>query len=123
MQSQVAYPVVSLGKMIESSFTFSFDDYKCYMHNGNQRVEIFRKGRIFVLRMRRRWLESKVQMIAPIDEVAEEEMDIDDDEKEQEVQEQNHVRTNLEMNHHHHDHEKYDQIQYDQEQKLYANTI
>ena len=43
--ADVAYPVVSLGKMIESGFTFSFDDYKCYMHKGNQRVEIFRKGR------------------------------------------------------------------------------
>ena len=52
--ADVAYPVMSLGKMIESGFTFSFDDYKCYMHNGNQRVEIFRKGRIFVLKMRRR---------------------------------------------------------------------
>ena len=52
--ANVAYPVVSLGKMIESGFTFSFDDYKCYMHMGNQRVEIFRKGRIFVLRMRRK---------------------------------------------------------------------
>ena len=30
--ADVAYPVVSLGKMIESGFTFSFDDYKCYMH-------------------------------------------------------------------------------------------
>ena len=29
--ADVAYPVVSLGKMIESGFTFSFDDYKCYM--------------------------------------------------------------------------------------------
>ena len=47
--ADVAYPVVSLGKMIESGFTFSFDDYKCYMHKGNQRVEIFRKARIFVL--------------------------------------------------------------------------
>ena len=28
----VAYPVVSLGKMIESGFTFSFDDYMCHMH-------------------------------------------------------------------------------------------
>ena len=44
----VAYPVVSLG-MIESGFTFSFGDYKCYMHRRNKRVEIFRKGRIFVL--------------------------------------------------------------------------
>ena len=60
-------------------FTFSFDDNKCYMHKGSQRVEIFRNCRIFVLRMRRRWLESKVQMVAPIDEVAEEEMEIDDD--------------------------------------------
>ena len=42
--ADVAYPVVSLGKMIESGFTFSFDDYKCYMHKDNKRVEIFRKG-------------------------------------------------------------------------------
>ena len=84
MQSQfdvadVAYPVVSLGKMIESSFTFSFDDCKCYMHKGIERVEIFRKGRIFVLRMRRRWFESKIQMVASIDEMTEKEMEIDDD--------------------------------------------
>ena len=79
--ADVAYPVVSLGKMIESGFTFSFDDYTCYMHKGNRRVEIFRKGRIFVLRMRRRWLESKVQMVAPIEEVAAGEMEIDDDEE------------------------------------------
>ena len=32
--ADVAYPVVSLGKMIESGFTFTFDDYKCYMHKG-----------------------------------------------------------------------------------------
>ena len=51
--ADVAYPVVSLGKMIESGFTFSSDDYKCYMHKDNKRVEIFRKGRIFVLKMRR----------------------------------------------------------------------
>ena len=62
--ADVAYPVVSLGKMIESGFTFSFDDHKCYMHKGNQRVEIFRR---------------KVQMVAPIDEAAEEEMEIDED--------------------------------------------
>ena len=77
--ADVAYTVVSLGKMIESGFTFSFDDYKCYMHKGNRRVEIFRKGRIFVLKMRRRWLESKAQMVAPIDEVADKEMEVDDD--------------------------------------------
>ena len=77
--ADVAYPVVSLGKMIESGFTFSFDDYKCYMHKDNQRVEIFRKKRIFVLKMRRRWLESKAQMVPPVDEAADEEMEIDDD--------------------------------------------
>ena len=77
--ADVAYPVVSLGKMIESDFTFSFDDYKCYMHKGNRRVEIFRKGRIFVLRMRRRWLKDKVLMVAPIEEVVAGEMEIDDD--------------------------------------------
>ena len=60
--------------MIESGFTFSFDDYKCYMHQGNPRVEIFRKGRIFVLRVRCKCLESKVQMVPPIDEVVDEEM-------------------------------------------------
>ena len=57
--ADVAYPVVSLGKMIESGFTCSFDGYKCYMHMGNQRIEIFRKGRIFVLRRRRRAAQSK----------------------------------------------------------------
>ena len=77
--ADVAYPVVSLGKMIESGFTFSFDDYKCYMHKGNRRVEIFRKGRIFVLRMRRKWLKDRVQMVAPIEEVVSGEMEIDDD--------------------------------------------
>ena len=41
--ADVAYPVVSLGKMIESGFTFSFDDYKCHMHKSNRRVAIFRK--------------------------------------------------------------------------------
>ena len=107
--ADVANPVVSLGKVIESGFTFSFDDYKCYMHKGNQRVEIFRKGRILVLRMRRRWLESKVQMVAPIDEVAEAEIEIDDDGE------------GVRMNHR--DHEKYDQVQHDQEQKLYVHTI
>ena len=77
--ADVAYPVVSLGKIIVSGFTFSFDDYKCYMHKGNQRVETFRKGRIFVLRMRRRWMESKIQMVASIEKLTAEEMEIDDD--------------------------------------------
>ena len=49
------------------------------MHKGNRRVEIFRNGRIFVLRMRRRWLKDKVQMVAPIEEVVAGEMEIDDD--------------------------------------------
>ena len=38
--AKVAYPMV----LIESGFTFSFDEYKCYMHKDNKRVEIFRKG-------------------------------------------------------------------------------
>ena len=79
MLQMFAYPVVTLGKMIESSFTFSFDDYKCYMHKGNRRVEMFRKGRTFVLRRRRKWLKDKVQMVAPIEEVVSGEMEIDDD--------------------------------------------
>ena len=87
--ADVAYPVVSLGKIIESGFTFSFDDYKCYMHKGNQRIEIFRKGRIFVLRMRRRWLKDKVQMVAPKEEKKWKLMTM---EKEQELQERNHGR-------------------------------
>ena len=122
--ADVAYPVVSLGQMIESGFTVSFDDYKCYMHKGNQRVEIFRKGRIFVLRMRRRWLESKVQVVAPIDDVAEEEMEIDDDgEGARGARAEPRADEPVEMNHHHHDHEKYDQVQHDQEQKLCVNTM
>ena len=32
-----------------------------------------------MMRMRRRWLESKIQMVAPFDEVFAEEMEIDDD--------------------------------------------
>ena len=28
--------------LVETGFTFSFDDYKCYVHRGNRRVEIFR---------------------------------------------------------------------------------
>ena len=78
MWQMLRTPVVSLGKM-ESGFTSSFDDYKCYLYKGNQRVEILRKGRIFVLKMRRTWLESKAQMVAPIDEVADEEMGVGDD--------------------------------------------
>ena len=77
--ADVACPVVSLRKMIESDFTFSFDDYKCYMLKDNQRVEIFRMGRIFVLRMRRRRMESKIQMNTFIDEMTEGEMQMDDD--------------------------------------------
>ena len=34
--ADVAYSVVSLGKMIESCFTFSFDDHKCHMHKDNK---------------------------------------------------------------------------------------
>ena len=44
-------------------------------------------------------------------------------EKEQELQARNDVRMNFEMNHHVHDHKKYDQVQYDQGQKLYVYTI
>ena len=42
-------------------------------------AEIFRKGGIFVLRMRRRWPKSTAHMIAPIDEIADEEMGVADD--------------------------------------------
>ena len=111
-------PVVSLGKMIESGFTFSFDDYMCYMHKDNQRVEIFRKGRIFVLKMRRRWLESKAQMVAPIDEVADEEMEVDDD-----GEGAGDARAEPRADEPGDDHERYDQVQYDQEQKWSGNTI
>ena len=121
--ADVAYPVVSLGKMIGSVFTFSFDDYKCYMHKGNQRVEILRKGRIFVLRMRRRWWKARFKWLRPLMRLLKKKWKLMTMEKEQEMQEQNHVRMNLEMIHHHHDHEKYDQVQYGQEQKLYVNTI
>ena len=113
----VAYPVVSLGKMIESSFTFIFDDYKCYMHQDNKRVEIFRQGRIFVLKMRRRWLKSTAHMVAPIDEIADEKMVSLMMEKEQWT----HVRTSQVMIHHHH-HEN-GKVRCDQEQNLCGNTI
>ena len=44
-------------------------------------------------------------------------------EKEQKMPERGHVQMSQETIHHHHDHERYDQVQYDQEQKLCANTI
>ena len=82
--ADVAYQVVSLGKMIENGFTLSSVDKKCFMQKGSRRVEIFRRGRIFVLRIRRRWLKSTAQMIAPIDEdtargAADEEMGMAED--------------------------------------------
>ena len=40
------YLVVSLAKMIETSFTFSFDDYKCHIHKGNRRVEMLKGGMV-----------------------------------------------------------------------------
>ena len=54
----VAYPVVPLGKMIESGLMTA----SATCTRVANVFEIFRKGRIFVLRMRHRWLESKVQM-------------------------------------------------------------
>ena len=122
--ADVAYPVVSLGKMIESGFTFSFDDHKCYMHRRIKRVEIFRRGRIFVLWMRRRWLKSTAHMIAPIDEVADEEMGVADDGEGAGGAEAAPGWTNQGMiHHHHHDHERYDQVRCAQEHKLCDNTI
>ena len=39
--ADVANLVVSLRKIIETGFTFSFDDYKCYMHGDlSQRQDI-----------------------------------------------------------------------------------
>ena len=49
------------------------------MHKDDKRAEIFREGRIFVLKMRRRWLKSTAQRVSPIDEVVDEEMKVDDD--------------------------------------------
>ena len=121
--ADVACPVVSLGTMIESGFMFSFDDYKCYMHKGKQRIEIFRKGRIFVLRMRRRWLESKVRMVAPMMRLLKKKWKLMTMEKEQELPEQNPRADEPGDEPHHHDQEKYDQVLYGQEQKLYVNTI
>ena len=53
---------------------------KCYMHKGNRRLKIFRIGRIFVLRMRRKWL--KGGMVTPNDgpsRCGENEMDVAED--------------------------------------------
>ena len=127
--ADVAYPVVSLRKMIETGFTFSFDDHKCYMHKCNRRVEIFRRGRIFVLRMKRKWLKSGI--VAPIDGlsrcgkiemgVTEESTGVNDRTAAAEAAVA--VRwTNLETIHHHHDHVRSDRVQRDQVQRLYDST-
>ena len=121
--ADVAYPVVSLGKMIESGFTFSIDDYKCYMHRANKRVEIFRKGRNFVLKMRRRWLKNTAHMVPPIDEIADEEMEVDGDGEGTGEARAGPRADEPGDDPPHHDHERYDQVQHDQEQKLCGNTI
>ena len=82
------------------------------MHRGNKRVEVFRKGRIFVLRMKRRWLNFTVHMVAPIEEIADEEMRAADDGEgaggAEAAVEPRVVEPG--MIHHHHDHERYDQV-------------
>ena len=113
--ADVAYPVVSLGKMIESGFTFRFDDYKCYVHKGNQRVEIFPKGRIFVLRNETQVVGKRFKWSRPLRRLLQKKWKLMTMEKEQELQELNHVRMNLEMNHHHRDHVNFDRVQCDQE--------
>ena len=72
--------------------------------------------------MRRRWLESKVHLVAPIDVVAEEEMGIDDDGESREGARAEPRADELGDEPSPHDHEKCDQVQYDQEQKLYLCT-
>ena len=89
---------------------------------GNRRVEIFRKGRIFVLRTSRRWLKDKVQMVAPIEEVAAGEMEIDDDGEGAEDA-RIEPRADEPGDVHHHDHAKCDRVQCDQEQNLYVYII
>ena len=49
------------------------------MQKDNKRVDMFRKRLFFVLKKRRQWLKSTAQMVAPIGEVADEEMEVDDD--------------------------------------------
>ena len=114
-------------------FTFSFDDCKCYMHEGNRRVEIFRKGRIFVLRMRHRWLKSTAHMIASIDEaathgaaneemgIAEESAHTDDGARAAVGAREDEPRGAI-QHHHHHDHGRFDRVRCNKERKPYDST-
>ena len=69
-------------------------------------------------------MESKAQMVAPIEEVVDEEMEVDDD-----GEGARDARAEPRADELGDDppppprHERYDQVQYDQEQKLCANTI
>lgn len=62
----VAYPVVSPGRMIEMGYTFRLSSHKCYMSKDSRRVEIDRKGRTFVLKVRRRCCGEANCAVAPI---------------------------------------------------------
>ena len=68
-------------------------------------------------------MESKIQMLTSVVEIAEEKIKIDDDEEGVgEVRAESRADEPGDE-HSHDDHEKYDQVQYDQEQKLYVYTI
>ena len=129
--ADVAYPVVSLGKMIETGFTFSFDDNECYMHKGNRRVEIFRKGRVFCVtneaqvaeehgshdRAHRRGRDARSSRRRDGNggrQGAHRMMG-----QEQQLE---HGWTNPGTTHHHHDHGRFDRVRCDQERKPHDNT-
>ena len=64
-----------IASKVECKVKFDVADVACPVVSlGNRRVEIFRKGRIFALQMRRSGLKDKVQMVAPIEEVVAGEM-------------------------------------------------
>ena len=77
-----------------------------------------------MLRMRRRWLKDKVQMVAPIEEVVAGEMEIDDDgEGDEDARMKPRADEPGDVPPPPTTHVKCDRVQCDQEQKLYLYTI
>ena len=96
---------VSLGKMIETGFTFSFDDCNCYMCTKETGVwKSFAKAG-----MGRRWLMSTAHVITRTRRTEQQTKRWDWQMMEQE-QQWNPGWTNQGMIHHHNDHERYDQV-------------
>ncbi len=68
--ADVAFPVISMGKMVDSGFRFVIDAPDCWMVKGDRWVNVYRKGRTFVLRLKcKEQTPLKPMYIAPMEDM------------------------------------------------------